>query len=69
IAISLFMFIVYWAFLIGGEDLADRGIIHPVIAMWSANILIAAAGSYLLYMAVTEKPFMSFFRKPRQEQP
>ena len=69
IAISLFMFIVYWAFLIGGEDMADRGIIHPVIAMWSANVLIAAAGSYLLYMAVTEKPFMSFFRKPRQEQP
>ncbi|HEX2896991.1 MAG TPA: LptF/LptG family permease [candidate division Zixibacteria bacterium] len=62
IAISILMFIVYWAFLIGGEDLADRGFLSPIIAMWSANILIGAAGIYLLYLAVTEKPFLGFLR-------
>jgi len=62
IAISILMFIVYWAFLIGGEDLADRGFLSPIVAMWSANILIGAAGIYLLYLAITEKPFLGFLR-------
>lgn len=62
IAISILMFIIYWAFLIGGEDLADRGLLSPIIAMWSANILIGAAGIYLLFLAITEKPFLSFLR-------
>lgn len=62
IAVSIMMFVVYWAFLIGGEDLADRGLVSPVVAMWSANVLIGAAGLYLLYLAVTEKPIFSFLR-------
>ncbi len=65
ITISILMFIIYWAFLIGGEDLADRGFLSPVIAMWSANILIGAAGLYLLYLAVTEKPILGFLRSGR----
>ena len=28
-SISLFFFLVYWAFLIGGEKLADRGMVTP----------------------------------------
>ncbi len=62
IAISILMFVIYWAFLIGGEDLADRGYISPVMAMWSANILIGGAGLYLLYLATTEKPILGFLR-------
>ncbi len=63
IAISIALFVVYWAFLIGGEDLADRGLVPPFWAMWSANILIGGIGLYLLYKVVTEKPLFSFFRK------
>jgi lipopolysaccharide export system permease protein len=63
IAISILLFIVYWAFLIGGEDLADRGLVSPFWAMWGANILIGGVGLYLLYIVVTEKPIFGFFRK------
>ncbi|MBP1692008.1 MAG: permease YjgP/YjgQ family protein [Bacteroidetes bacterium] len=45
--LSLGFFIVYWAFLIGGEKLADRAILSPFWGMWGANILIGAMGVYL----------------------
>jgi len=63
VTISLLIFTLYWAFLIGGEDLSDNGIISPFAAMWSANILIGVAGLYLLVKVITEKPLFSFFRK------
>lgn len=63
VSISIVIFTVFWGFLIGGEDLSDRGIISPFIAMWGANILTGAAGLYLLIKVITEKPFFSFFRK------
>jgi lipopolysaccharide export system permease protein len=63
ISISIFLFIVYWAFLIGGEDLANRGIVTPFFAMWGANILMAIVGIYLLYLVVTERPIFAWFRK------
>ncbi len=63
IAISILLFTIYWAFLIGGEDLADRGLVSPFWAMWSANFLIGGIGLYLLYIVVTEKPVLGTFRK------
>lgn len=63
ISISILLFIIYWAFLIGGEDLADRGILSPFIAMWGANILLGTIGIYLIYIVVTEKPVFGFFRQ------
>ncbi|MCK4461765.1 MAG: LptF/LptG family permease [candidate division Zixibacteria bacterium] len=65
IAISIVLFTIYWAFLIGGEDLADRGLMSPFWAMWIANILMGALGLYLLYIVASEKPIFSFFRKKR----
>jgi len=63
IAIAIGLFVVYWAFLIGGEDLADRGLVSPFWAMWSANILVGAIGLYLIYIVVTEKPIFGWFRR------
>ncbi len=63
ISISILLFVVYWAFLIGGEDLADNGIVSPFLAMWSANILIGAIGVYLLYKVVRERQVFSWFRE------
>ncbi len=45
--LSLGFFLVYWAFLIGGEKLADRDIVSPFIGMWSANIVLGLLGIYL----------------------
>src|SRR4030043_2041850 len=39
-SISLFFFLIYWAFLICGEKLADRNFFAPFWGMWSANILL-----------------------------
>ncbi len=47
--LSLGFFVLYWAFLIGGEKLADRSILPPFWGMWGANILIGAMGLYLTF--------------------
>ena len=49
IGISLAVFCVYYVFLIGGEDLADRSIISPFWAMWAPNVLFASLGGLILY--------------------
>ena len=45
--LSFGFFLLYWAFLIGGEKLADRGLLSPFWGMWSANILLGILGVYL----------------------
>lgn len=62
IGISLGLFVLYWAFLIGGEDLADRSIITAFWAMWSANILLGAIGIYLIYIVSAEKSAWFIFK-------
>jgi len=62
IGISIGLFIIYWAFLIGGEELSDRGFVSPVVAMWAANVLIAAVGLVLLYKVMTEKRLLEVFK-------
>jgi lipopolysaccharide export system permease protein len=44
VSLSLGFFLLYWAFLISGEDLADRQIVSPFVAMWSANFIIGSFG-------------------------
>lgn len=46
--LSTGFFVLYWAFLIGGEKLADRGFASPLWGMWAANALIGAAGLFLM---------------------
>ena len=49
IAISLTFFLIYWAFLIAGENFADRGSINPALAMWLPNIILLIVGIYFNY--------------------
>lgn len=69
-SISLFFFVLYWAFLIGGEKLADRNIITPFWGMWSANIVLGIAGILLTTKTVQETVTinLSFLKKliPKQ---
>ncbi len=65
IAVSIFLFVMYWAFLIGGEDLADRGMVSPLVAMWGANMFLGTLGIYLIYIVVSERPLFSWFRRTR----
>lgn len=38
IGVSVVVFALYWAGLIGGERLADRGRVEPWVAMWAPNL-------------------------------
>lgn len=58
--ISLIFFLVYWAFLIGGEKLADRGLVSPFWGIWSANILLTIVGILITIKSAREKVTISF---------
>ncbi len=58
ISLSIGFFLLYWVFLIGGEDLADRKFMTPFIAMWLPNIIVGGGGMYLLWRAVKESTFI-----------
>jgi len=44
IVFSVAIFAVYWAGLIGGENLANKGVLTPFWAMWSADLVFLALG-------------------------
>lgn len=77
-SISLFFFLIYWAFLIGGEKLSERGFFSPFWGMWSANILLGTIGVLLLIKSAKETVTINFtflnklipkqFRSPQEEQ-
>jgi lipopolysaccharide export system permease protein len=53
-SLSLGFFLIYWSCLIGGEKLADRGLLQPWVGMWIANILLGALGIYLTIRVAKE---------------
>ncbi len=55
VGISLFFFWIYWMFLIGGEELADRGYIPPPLAMWAPNGVFALVGWGLLRVVAYDR--------------
>ncbi len=59
-AIGLGFFIFYWAFLIAGENFADRGIMTPLISMWLPNIVLSILGLYLIYKTSKDRSKFKF---------
>ncbi len=59
IALSLFFFIVYWAFLIGGEQLADSNTLPAFWAMWLPNFVVGGAGIMLNIMYIRQSTVVS----------
>jgi lipopolysaccharide export system permease protein len=72
LALSLLFFIVYWAFLIGGEEMADRMYISGALAMWLPNIVIGVTGLLLIRLVNRRSSIegLEFFKKllPRPRQ-
>jgi lipopolysaccharide export system permease protein len=74
--IGILFFLIYYLFLIGGEQLGDRGIVSPLWAMWAPNIIFGGVG-VLLTLAVSlewrMRPLMRMIdfvlRPPRPAQP
>jgi len=48
IGVSLVVFALYYVGLIGGEALANKGILPPFWAMWGTNVILTAVGLVLL---------------------
>ncbi len=63
--ISLGFFLVYWAFLIGGEKLSDRGMLSPFWGTWTANIVLGIIGIILVRKGAKERVELNldFFKK------
>jgi len=59
-SISLLFFLIYWAFLIGGEKLAERGFFSPFIGMWAANFLLGFLGIVLTIKTNKETVTITF---------
>lgn len=63
--LSVVFFLLYWTFLIGGEDIADRGIAPAWLAMWAPNILLGLIGWGLIRLETRQH---STFRFPWQRR-
>jgi len=63
VAVSLVFFFAYWMFLIGGEELADRGYVAPALAMWAPNVVFGALGVALLRATALDR---ALFLRARQ---
>ena len=48
IGVSLLVFALYYVGLIGGESLANEGIVPPFWAMWGTNVILTAVGLVLM---------------------
>ncbi len=77
LTMSLIFILVYYFFLIGGEQLADRGRVPAWAAMWAPNILLGALGVHLTVRSLREghpiaipdvKELWNKFRKKRSER-
>jgi len=49
IGVSVAVFAVYYVGLIVGEDLGDQLVVSPFLAMWTPNLIFAAAGVFGLW--------------------
>ena len=52
--LSFGFFLIYYVLLIGGEEMADRNFLSPLIGMWSPNLIIFLIATYLLANTVRE---------------
>lgn len=52
---SIAFFVIYWICLIGGENLADRLIISPELAMWASNAIIGVFGMFITVAMVRDR--------------
>ena len=58
-AFSLGFFIIYWIFLISGEEFADRGLLSPALSMWLPNIVLGPLGIFMCFRHSKEQRFLN----------
>jgi len=53
-SVSAIIFLIYYGALTLGEELADKGVVSPFLAMWISNIIFCIVGIYLVVISVRE---------------
>ncbi len=53
-SVSAVVFLIYYGALTLGEELADKGVVSPFLAMWISNIIFSIIGVYLVIISVKE---------------
>ena len=53
-SVSAIVFLIYYGALTLGEELADKGVVSPFLAMWISNIVFSIIGIYLVAISVKE---------------
>lgn len=53
-SVSALIFLIYYGALTLGEELADKGVVSPFLAMWISNIIFCIVGIYLVVISVRE---------------
>jgi lipopolysaccharide export system permease protein len=66
--VSILFFVFYYLCLAGGEELADRRLVAPWLAMWIPNIVIGAIG-LVLTLQTAELIWRPGRRRPRPRRP
>jgi lipopolysaccharide export system permease protein len=62
VGLSFGFFLIYYIMMIGGEDLADRNIVSPVVGVWSPNVILLIISMYLILHTIKEQaPLASSF--------
>jgi lipopolysaccharide export system permease protein len=54
IALSIFVFVVYYILLSAGESLGETGSLNPVFAMWMPNTVLGVATFILTWLAARD---------------
>jgi lipopolysaccharide export system permease protein len=70
-SLSFGFFLIYYIFLIGGEELADRNQVSPEVGMWAPNFIVLLIALYLILHTIRERapiPILSFmkFKKTKE---
>ena len=55
VGLSFGFFLIYYIMMIGGEDLADRNIVSPVVGVWSPNVILLVISMYLILHTIKEQ--------------
>lgn len=59
-SVSAVIFLVYYVALIGGERLADKGLVDAGLSMWISNIIFTVVAIFLTYRAKYESSLIDF---------
>jgi lipopolysaccharide export system permease protein len=59
--VAILFFVIYYVGLVSGEELADRGIMSPLVGMWTPNVLLFLVGVYLFVHAEREMPYAEWY--------